>query len=63
MEGEFGVLVSTISLRDNILRLFPFGGTPAFNLVFVRDRIRKIEGKIQRNDLDDSVSQLRASWY
>ena len=62
MEGEFGGVGITISLRDNILTVVsPLAGTPAFNLgIRAGDRIRKIEGKDSKGmTLDEAVSQLR----
>lgn len=62
MEGEFGGVGITISLRDNILTVVsPLAGTPAFNLgIRAGDRIRKIEGKDTKGmTLDEAVSQLR----
>ena len=47
MEGKFGGVGITISLRDNILTVIsPLSGTPAFRLgIRAGDRIRKIDGK------------------
>lgn len=62
MEGEFGGVGITISLRDNVLTVVsPLAGTPAFNLgIRAGDCIRKIEGKDTKGmTLDEAVSQLR----
>lgn len=62
MEGEFGGVGITISLRDNILTVVsPLAGTPAFNLgIRAGDRIRKIESKETKGmTLDEAVSKLR----
>ena len=62
MEGKFGGVGITISLRDNILTVIsPLSGTPAFRLgIRAGDRIRKIEGKDTKGlTLDDAVSKLR----
>lgn len=62
MEGKFGGVGITISLRDNILTVIsPLSGTPAFRLgIRAGDRIMKIDGKDTRGlSLDDAVSKLR----
>ena len=62
MEGKFGGVGITISLRDNILTVIsPLSGTPAFRLgIRAGDRIRKIDGKDTKGlSLDDAVSKLR----
>ncbi|MCQ2099888.1 MULTISPECIES: S41 family peptidase [unclassified Fibrobacter] len=62
MEGKFGGVGITISLRDNILTVIsPLSGTPAFRLgIRAGDRIRKIDGKDTKGlTLDDAVSKLR----
>ena len=62
MEGKFGGVGITISLRDNILTVIsPLSGTPAFKLgIRAGDRIRKIDGKDTKGlTLDDAVSKLR----
>ncbi|MBQ1824121.1 MAG: S41 family peptidase [Fibrobacter sp.] len=62
MEGKFGGVGITISLRDNILTVIsPLSGTPAFRLgIRAGDRIRKIDGKETKGlSLDDAVSKLR----
>ena len=62
MEGKFGGVGITISLRDNILTVIsPLSGTPAFKLgIRAGDRIRKIDGKDTKGlSLDDAVSKLR----
>ena len=62
MEGKFGGVGITISLRDNILTVIsPLYGTPAFKLgIRAGDRIRKIDGKDTKGlTLDDAVSKLR----
>jgi len=62
MEGKFGGVGITISLRDNILTVIsPLSGTPAFRLgIRAGDRIRKIDGKETKGlTLDDAVSKLR----
>ncbi len=62
MEGKFGGVGITISLRDNVLTVIsPLSGTPAFRLgIRAGDRIRKIDGKDTKGlSLDDAVSKLR----
>ena len=62
MEGKFGGVGITISLRDNILTVIsPLSGTPAFKLgIRAGDRIRKIDGKETKGmSLDDAVNKLR----
>ena len=62
MEGKFGGVGITISLRDDILTVIsPLSGTPAFRLgIRAGDRIRKIDGKDTKGlSLDDAVSKLR----
>ena len=62
MEGKFGGVGITISLRDNILTVIsPLSGTPAFKLgIRAGDRIRKIDGKDTKGlSLDDAVNKLR----
>ncbi len=62
MEGKFGGVGITISLRDNVLTVIsPLSGTPAFRLgIRAGDRIRKIDGKDTKGlTLDDAVSKLR----
>lgn len=62
MEGKFGGVGITISLRDNILTVIsPLSGTPAFRLgIRAGDRIMKIDGKDTKGlSLDDAVSKLR----
>ena len=62
MEGKFGGVSITISLRDNVLTVIsPLSGTPAFRLgIRAGDRIRKIDGKDTKGlSLDDAVSKLR----
>ena len=62
MEGKFGGVGITISLRDNVLTVIsPLSGTPAFRLgIRAGDKIRKIEGKDTKGlSLDDAVSKLR----
>lgn len=62
MEGEFGGVGLTVSLRDNVLTVVsPLTGTPAYNLgIRAGDRIRKINGKETKGQsLDESVSKLR----
>ena len=62
MEGKFGGVGITISLRDNILTVIsPLSGTPAFRLgIRAGDRIIKIDGKDTKGlSLDDAVSKLR----
>ncbi|MDO4946174.1 MAG: S41 family peptidase [Fibrobacter sp.] len=62
MEGKFGGVGITISLRDNILTVIsPLSGTPAFRLgIRAGDRIRKIDSKDTKGlTLDDAVSKLR----
>ena len=62
MEGKFGGVGITISLRDNILTVIsPLSGTPAFRLgIRAGDRIRKIDGKDTKGlSLDEAVNKLR----
>ncbi len=62
MEGKFGGVGITISLRDNVLTVIsPLSGTPAFRLgIRAGDKIRKIDGKDTKGlSLDDAVNQLR----
>ncbi|MCF0220713.1 MAG: S41 family peptidase [Fibrobacter sp.] len=62
MEGKFGGVGITISLRDNVLTVIsPLSGTPAFRLgIRAGDQIRKIDGKETKGlTLDDAVNQLR----
>jgi carboxyl-terminal processing protease len=62
MEGEFGGVGITISLRDNILTVVsPLAGTPAFNLgIRAGDRIMKIDGKDTKGiTTDEAVNKLR----
>ena len=62
MEGKFGGVGITISLRDNILTVIsPLSGTPAFRLgIRAGDRIRKIDGKDTKGlTLDEAVNKLR----
>lgn len=62
MEGKFGGVGITISLRDNVLTVIsPLAGTPAFRLgIRAGDKIRKIEGKDTKGyTLDEAVNQLR----
>ena len=62
MEGKFGGVGITISLRDNVLTVIsPLSGTPAFRLgIRAGDKIRKIDGKETKGlSLDDAVSKLR----
>ena len=62
MEGKFGGVGITISLRDNMITVIsPLSGTPAFRLgIRAGDRIRKIEGKDTKGlSLDDAVNKLR----
>lgn len=62
MEGKFGGVGITISMRDNYLTVIsPLSGTPAFKLgIRAGDRIRKIEGKDTKGlTLDEAVEQLR----
>ena len=62
MEGKFGGVGITISLRDNILTVIsPLSGTPAFRLgIRAGDRIRKIDGKDTKGlCLDEAVNKLR----
>jgi len=62
MEGKFGGVGITISLRDNVLTVIsPLSGTPAFRLgIRAGDKIRKIDGKDTKGlSLDDAVSKLR----
>ncbi len=62
MEGKFGGVGITISLRDNVLTVIsPLSGTPAFRLgIRAGDKIRKIDGKDTKGlSLDDAVNKLR----
>ncbi|SHL06678.1 carboxyl-terminal processing protease [Fibrobacter sp. UWOV1] len=62
MEGKFGGVGITISLRDNILTVIsPLSGTPAFRLgIRAGDRIRRIDGKDTKGlSLDEAVNKLR----
>ena len=62
LEGKFGGVGITISLRDNILTVIsPLSGTPAFRLgIRAGDRIRKIDGKDTKGlSLDEAVNKLR----
>ena len=62
MEGKFGGVGITISLRDNILTVIsPLSGTPAFRFgIRAGDRIRKIDGKDTKGlSLDEAVNKLR----
>lgn len=62
MEGKFGGVGITISLRDNVLTVIsPLAGTPAFRLgIRAGDKIRKIEGKDTKGlTLDEAVEKLR----
>lgn len=62
MEGKFGGVGITISLRDKILTVIsPLAGTPAFRLgIRAGDRIRKIDGKDTKGlTLDEAVDKLR----
>lgn len=62
MDGEFGGVGITISIRDNILTVVsPMAGTPAFNLgIRAGDRIMKIDGKETKGiTSDEAVSKLR----
>ncbi len=62
MEGKFGGIGITISLRDNVLTVIsPLAGTPAFRLgIRAGDKIRKIEGKDTKGlTLDEAVEKLR----
>lgn len=62
MEGKFGGIGITISMRDNYLTVIsPLSGTPAFKLgIRAGDRIRKIEGKDTKGlTLDEAIEQLR----